>query len=405
MRSLLIVYYFYEIEHFVPLIQQWKSLLYKVSGIGLLGSSFKELMDAVRSNDIVLFWVNNLPPNQLKCLRLCFPRKLFIRYNWYEPEPGNWAELEYFDLYFSSSAKLGLYLAPGVDCKKFAPRKEEKRYDVAVYANSIFESRERVLERLRYMGLRVGLFGGPAVGEMYPDIYAGEISYDDMPDSIAQAKLHLVINKFPNDCISDTLFKVMACGGVVVTNLNKAMLYGKCEILDEGRMEEQLRDLLANYDDIAPRMSHKARLFAKQFDWKRFVQRIHVKIAEKLFDCVFYIRTYEHTFVEDRNSDTLPGAVFEYWRHYGLPLLEVPFSFRLPLSFDASSYRGDPFLANKSDHYIYWHLAQSSASQEEEEVVVPGDVEAALERVFCGDCPSILPSNPNLNAYVKAFFE
>lgn len=404
MRSLLVIHYYYEIEHFVPFVQQWKALLYNVRSVGICNTSFKDLMDMVRESDIVLFWVNTLPLNQLKCLRLCFPRKLFIRYTWYEPEPANWAESEYFDLYFSSSCNLGMYLPPGVDCKKFQPVPEEKKYDVVVYAHSIFGCRERVLEKLRYMGLKVGLFGGAAVGEMYPDIYAGEVFYDEMPESVAQSKIHLVLNKNPNDCITDTLFKVMACGGVVLTNLNKAMLYGKCAILDEARLEEQLRELLDNYDSIAPLMSHKARLFAKQYDWKRFVERIHIKIAEKLFDCSFYIKTYEHSF--DASPATNSFAVFEYWKYYGLPLLEVPFAFSIPSTFAISNYRGDPFLANKSDHYIYWYAMQSSViGDEDSEIVVPSNVAEALEAVFAGACPSTLPNDVNMNAYVKAFFE
>lgn len=413
MRRLLLVHYYHDVEFFVPLLQHLRALLYRVETFGLFAARdagpgyFRELMDRVREHDVVWFWTNFLTRDQLKCLRLCFPGKLFVRYTWYPVEPYNHMEREYFDLYFSSSRGHGTYLPPGVDTRHFRPRAAPKEWDVACYAHTISPPRERALEALRHAGLRVALFGGPAVGEMYPDLYQGEVPYDSLPDSIAAARIVLVLNHSPGDCITDTFFKALACGALVLTNVNKAPFYGRCVIADEGALVEQVRALLQEDHAVT---QHRARVLARQFDWAQFAERVHVKIAERLFDCEFYLQTFEHSFP----PDTRPDAVFEYWRCYGLPQLEVPFRFEIPpddlpriahLRAESRRRSTHAFLAGKSDHYLCWHLrAASEPAPPSEDAEVPAHVLAGLEAVFRGAPLSSLRLDPAINAHVRAFF-
>lgn len=408
MRKVLLVHYFYDVDFFIPLIQELRALLYSVETFGLFGAKeastgyFRELMDKVRSNDIVFFWTNILTRDQMKCLRLCFPRKLFVRYTWYAIEPYNHMEREYFDLYFSSTHGFGMYLPPAVDTRHFRPRVGvQKELDVAVYAHNIFIERERALETLRHTELRIGLFGNAAVGEMYPELYRGEVSYEAMPESIASAHIVLVLNCSPYNCITDTFFKALSCGALVLTNVNKAPFYGRCMVVDESRIVEQVRELLQEDNSI---MQQRARTIAKQFDWNRFVERIHVKIAEKLFDCDFYVKTFEHSFPRD----TLPDAVFEYWRFYGLPQLEVPFAFDVPEDDRPriAHLRRDSLFSNKSDPYLCWYLRAGThdASTPTESTEIPQHIHQSLEAIFHGTPLTTLRTDPHINYHVQSFF-
>lgn len=408
MRRVLLIHYFHDVEFFVPLLQELRALLYSVETFGLFGareaspSYFRELMDRVRENDVVFFWTNVLTRDQMKCLRLCFPRKLFMRYTWYAIEPYNHMEREYFDLYFSSTQGFGQYLPPAVDARHFRPRVGvQNELDVAVYAHSIFIQRERALEALRHSGLRVGLFGSAAVGEMYPDLYRGEVSYEQMPESIASAHIVLVLNHTPYNCITDTFFKALSCGALVLTNVNKALFYGRCVVADESRLVEQVRELLLE-DNAA--VQQRARAVSRQFDWSRFVERIHVKIAEKLFDCNFYVQTFEHSFP----PDTLPNAVFEYWRFYGLPQREVPFVFEVPQDDRPriAHLRRDTLFANKSDEYLCWYLRAGAQEPEppSESSEIPTHIHQSLQDVFRGAPLTALRTDPHINQHVQSFF-
>lgn len=400
MREVLILHYFYDVEHFVPLMEHLKSYLYSVRSFGMLLEQqqphfFQRLMDAVRESDIVLFWFNNLNAAQMKCLRVCFPEKLFVRYNWYDVEE----DAGWYDLYVTASAKQCgakvregcevVYCPAGVDTKHFRPLRREEEFDVAIFAHRIFAERERVIERVRHMGLRVALYGCAAAGEMYPELYQGEVSYDAMPEAMAKARLQLVVNAHSDDCFTDTFFKALSCGAAVVTNINKAPFYGKCIVLrDDNTLEEQLRDALAGDHAV---MRARARLLAKQFDWSEFVRRLHVRIAKRLFDPVFYASTYDLS---------LPHAsLFDYWLHYGLPNREVPFSFRITAPYTTTTNA----LCGRSDHFLAWYAALEQAPTIASSDEIPSHIEQQLQDVFRGGDLSALPPDAHLSDYVVQF--
>lgn len=394
MREVLLIHYFYEVEHFVPLLMHLRSYLYSVKTFGLLleqqeAGYFQRLMDAVRESDIVLFWFNNLNNDQMKCLRVCFPHKLFVRYNWFEDEE----ETKWYDLYLTANAKRCdgeniVYCPAGVDTNHFRPMRREEEFDVAIFAHAIFSEREKLLEKIRHMGLRVALYGCAAAGAMYPELYQGEISYDAMPEAMAKAKLQLVINKRSDDCFTDTFFKALSCGAAIITNINKAPFYGKCIVLrDDNTFEEQLREALSIDHTV---MRTRARLLAKQYNWGEFVKRLHIRIAKRLFDPAFYATTYDVR---------LPhSALFDYWLHYGLPNREVPFSFKI-----TPHTTTNRTLCGRSDHFLAWYAALEQTPSITSSDEIPPHIEKQLDDVFHGGDITALSPDAHLSDYVVRY--
>eukprot|EP00466_Bigelowiella_natans_P005334 jgi/Bigna1/136851/aug1.36_g11559 len=258
--------------------------------------------------DRVLWWILPRRVETVREIQISTPEVRHGVYNWDEPHiwrsDTNWGEkTKLMDVVMvSCSSSLARYPArtpkfrvdPGVDLKHFRPSTGRRRYlyDVSLICTNLYEDTRRfpmqLVSRPKILALlaeklphaRVALFGPEGFREQYPRIYAGMLSYEDLPRAISQSAVNLCthVETEEEGYLNERVAQVLACGGLLLTDQvagsESFLRPGRnCILMDLRSLDRQLESLVQSprsYDPVrkAARETAEERFSAKGFAQK-----------------------------------------------------------------------------------------------------------------------------------------
>jgi hypothetical protein len=351
---------------------------------------YKEFMSTFIKNlnpDIILWWFIDVSSNVIKYVKQNNPQCYYIMYN--ADDPLNishelYEKAKYFDLVsvpckenllkykIISNVKSVLFLPMGYDSsllnKTTEYEKEIFQCDISMVINNLYLDKRyypnqyiyhfdlitSIVEHAKLKKYKFHLYGHPILNSYFPDNYKGELSYHKEPILFNQSKINITLHPFCNKSMSinEFVLKILGNGGLLmvdpIRDLNKFLPDNSCIYLKQNEYCDQIDEILTNYDNYK---SYKinGQQFAKNYDWKNWVTKIHIEYSRQKFDPLFYQKVYN---IDELNTY---NELFEYWLSTGIKNKEICYNISVPSVFKYEDYSKNNNLINKDKTYIYLH--------------------------------------------------
>jgi len=307
--------------------------------------------------DVILWWCHSVKSiEDFDVLINNHLDKMMILYNWDDPHCWKVKEnfmqekTKYLDVALSCcmGAK-PLYLEAG--CKKFEhvppgfdPTIHKYIYDpdfecdvsmciTNVYSKDIYPDqyieRKSILDALeKETDIKFHLYGPEFLKELYPRSYRRPLHYTETPKLFSNSKINISTHViYDQDMyINERCNLILACKGLLlvdpVKGIEKIYDIDKHIVLLEKDYIPQIKHILANYSEYAPRKEQGYQFVLEHYTWDSWGLKVHKEIGLHFFD--------------ENNSFGISKDEFE--KACAEKKIVFPYVFNVPQSFEKDEY-------------------------------------------------------------------
>lgn len=348
--------------------------------------------------DIILWWFVDVPLDCFKSIKSTNPDITYIMYNADDPinlSNDIFQKAKIFDLVVTPSResihKYKLYSnvksvihgpfgydpsiykkIEKVDMENYISEKSKFESDISMFCHNLFLDRDYFNDQFIYKkdlidwlveycnanNRTLNLYGSHHFGELYPQLYKGDIRYIDQTYLFNFSKINIVqhSNKSHDQTINEYVMPILGSGGVMLVdktkNIDKALGLEteapSCFYLKKGNKNDEtkkmffdkldeifaLHDLSMNSqtDEVTllDTMKQRAVDIAKRYTWEIWVKNIIREYGILKFDAESYSKMYE---IEGNTKDLI-----EHWCNTGVDQKLLAYSFLVPDSFNYEDY-------------------------------------------------------------------
>jgi hypothetical protein len=363
--------------------------------------NYKEHMnDFIKENnpDIILWWFIDVPVEVFKYIKQNFKEKLFIMYN--SDDPINltkelFDKAKIFDIVITpcketihmyklySGCKVIMFGPMGydpnlfkeiTDTKDFQSEYDEFNCDISMLFYNMFLDKSYYPTQVVYKkdlidtvvtyctknGIKLKLYGTPAIKEFFPQYYCGEVPYYKLNFLFNFSKINIISSPYREKSllINEYMFSILGSGGLLMLDKTKDIeTYltnnQNCIMYDGRDFLAKINTILNNYNNYG-NVKKKGLEFAKSNTWDMWVENLVKEIGKLTFDKKLYAELYGL----DINKDLLA-----HWLNEGIKKKEICYDFDVPDNFSHEDY-----IANSKikDHpkfaYMHWFMNSKSSS-------------------------------------------
>lgn len=355
--------------------------------------------------DVILWWFVDVPLDCFKSIKSTNPDITYIMYNADDPinlSNDIFQKAKIFDLVVTpnreSIHKYKLYSnvksvihgpfgydssiykkIENVDIENYVSEKSKFESDISMFCHNLFLDREYFNDQFIYKkdlidwlveycntnNRTLNLYGSHHFGELYPQLYKGDIRYIDQTYLFNFSKINIVqhSNKSHDQAINEYVMPILGSGGIMLVDKTKNIdkILGSdiespcCFYMENGYNDEETKKMFFDkldeifslhdlslctkigdviLDDMLNKklsnMRQKAVYTAKKYRWKIWVKNIIREYGILKFDAESYSKMYE---IEGNTKDLI-----EHWCTIGVDQKLLAYSFVVPDCFNYEDY-------------------------------------------------------------------
>ncbi|CAH6421086.1 Hypothetical protein KVN_LOCUS128 [uncultured virus] len=344
----------------------------------------EHLNNYIKSNNInIVFWIFlGVPIDVFKYIKEKNPDIYFVMINNDDPMNfnNNIQEISnIFDLIVVPSkenldkykSKQIIYYPFGYDEKSFFPNNEDNYIcDISIICTDIYHpkfypnqfiNKKDILEKLinfaKTKNKIFNIYGPGNIKEHYNKNYKSFLKYDDMCEVFNKSKINIFTHQ---DCsknlfISDTVFKIIGCGGLLLVdkqkNINEIFTDKiNCIFLDEKNYLNQIDEILTNYEKYNIIKQNGFNL-SKKYTLELWLQKIIISICKNFFS----EQIYQELYCLNKNLN-----LWQYWLEIGIKNKQVCVDFDVPNYFKYEEYALHKKFDNYSKKKLWFHWNKNS---------------------------------------------